>query len=466
MGSKTKNQKYLKPKSNTSLNLNWNHLSYLIFIISTLFFIIQRYMGPQWDFLVYVSNAKYLFDGGTYFEWCRSPMISVIMYLLSFVGWTLSEYFYLIFVSILFFVATGKFAEKWNLDKNLFYPLSMSFFVLFFGASNGTEILSVSFLLLFFAYIETILAGGFIALAFLSRYTVITLVPFLLLQRNIKKIFLSSLLFLLILSPWFLYNFYMTGNPLMSVIDSYSLNVKYRLEYMMHPQNINHFVQVVGLLAPLFIMGLYKSFRSLISKASSFKDIIVSGLKNVYYRDAVMFIFFIMTVYYYLGTPFKVERYLFNLIIPVTYFSVRYLSSFDSNKIKLFLYPIVTLNLIVALLILFVTIPYTTQFLSDDYLDIKDCRLISNAWAPLNYRDFVSEPAPNPTKLLENIDNGYMFLYFKSIGEPEYMLDSNYTKQLPIIREADKYIIFGTGVCLNRLDKYEHLYLRSIGVLP
>lgn len=440
-----------------------NYLSLAVLLVSTAYFMIQHSIGPQWDFLVYISNAKYLFDSGTYFEWYRSPLISVFMYLLSFLGWKCSEYLYFVFASALYFVSADLFSRKWKLDMNLFYPLSMSFFFLFYGASNGTEILSISFILLFFAYIEHTSSGLFIGLAFLSRYTVAPLLIFLVIQRNIKKMLISLSLFALSLSPWLLYNYYKTGNPLMSMIDSYSLNVKYRLEYMMHPPSVEHFVLVFGLLAPLFVIGVYRAFSGIRPGQISVRKIIGSGLKSTCFKDIVMLLMFAVSVYSYMGTPFKVERYLFNLVVPITYFSVRYLQSIDLVKARIISGSVVILNFIIAFLVLFYTSSSVNVFLSDDFADVKDCKIISNGWAPINYRGFVAEPVPSRThKLVEAIDDNYMFLYFKHVGEPEYMRNQTFSDRLPVIRDSKDYTLYGTGVCDRRLESYEFMYLDSL----
>ena len=55
--------------------------------------------------------------------------------------------------------------------------------------------------------------------------------------------------------------------------------------------------------------------------------------------------------------------------------------------------------------------------------------------------------------------NDYMLLYFKHVGEPEYMLNQTFSAGLPVIRDSKDYTLYGNGACDQRLESYEFMYL-------
>ena len=84
-----------------------NPLVTALFVLSTLFFLVQHYFDFGWDFAAYIINAKYLFYGGNYYEVYRAPLISVIMAPLLPLG-KASQYLYVFLVSSLFLYSTKK----------------------------------------------------------------------------------------------------------------------------------------------------------------------------------------------------------------------------------------------------------------------------------------------------------------------------------------------------------------------
>ena len=206
---------------------------YIIYLLITIFFIYQYSLGVGWDFITYILNAKYLFSNGIYFEWFRPPLTPFLIGVFSIFTWGLAPYTYIILVTTVHFFSSLKFADKFNLNKNLYYVLSLSPFLLINGLTEGTELLSLSLLQLFLAYYNRKGSSIFLSLAFLIRYPNIIFLPLILFKKNLKKILFDLFILILIMSPWLLYNYHFTGNALTSIVDSYALNVKFRLEYIL-----------------------------------------------------------------------------------------------------------------------------------------------------------------------------------------------------------------------------------------
>lgn len=196
----------------------------VLFIISTLFFLYQHSTGISWDFSVYVLNAKYLLDDGFYIEWSRAPLVPFIIGIFSVFGWRLAEYLYIVFVSRLFAFSSLKLARVCKIEPLTFYGLLVSPFVLNYGLSVGTELLFLSFLQLFVAYIHERNSAVFLSFAILTRYTDIPCIGLLLFKRCLREISIALFIIVLCISPWFLYNYYATGDPLTSMADAYALN--------------------------------------------------------------------------------------------------------------------------------------------------------------------------------------------------------------------------------------------------
>src|SRR3989344_795205 len=146
------------------------YLRYILFFLTTLFFVVQHYFYLNWDFIVYILNAKFLFSNGIYFEWPRPPLVPLLLGLFGIVKSRLAEYFFIIFVSFLHFYSSIKLAKKFGLDPTIYYIISVSPFLILQGMLVGTELLSLVLLQFFLAYYDKVGSSAFLALAFLTRY--------------------------------------------------------------------------------------------------------------------------------------------------------------------------------------------------------------------------------------------------------------------------------------------------------
>jgi hypothetical protein len=368
-----------------------NRILCTVLFISTIFFLLQHRFYLGWDFAAYAINARYFFYGGDYFEVYRAPMISMVMGILMLFG-PLAEYLYLVLVSVLFFYSTlvfsdacfDKYLNKFNISKEqtrvLFYLLLMTPFLLTFGLMEGTELLGLAFIQLFLSYLITgKLSGHFLGFAFLSRYNFLTFGIFLLFERDYKRILKNIGLFILTTIPWFIYNFIKWGNPLTSLVDSFYLNVFARQD-LIEPFKFSSLLYPINYLLPLFFVGLFAFFYFKCWKRRV--PLIMSGV-------ILILLWEIYTI------PFKITRYLFNLALPVAFFSFIGICFFNKkfNKFGKIL-----------LIILFLLFLVSTSCISyRHYLErnsgkifedsanaiidggFGECKVLSNYWVPINY---------------------------------------------------------------------------------
>lgn len=417
---------------------------YLIYFLITIFFIYQHTLGVGWDFASYILNAKYFFSDGNYFEWLRPPLTPLLIGIFSIFTWKLSPYFYIIFLTALHFYSSQVFARKFNINFNLYYIISLSPFFLINGLREGTEILSLSLLQLFLAYLNDKRAGIFLALSFLTRYPNIIFLPLILFKKNIKKILLDLIIFILILSPWLLYNYFSAGNALTSIADAYSLNIKFRLEYMDFNFNI----------LDIILFGNYLLVFSLLFFAKN--------IKNLNKKDFIVLIFLVLFLISYLKTPVKIFRYLFMILIPLTYFSAKYLEKLK-NKFK-----IAFILLIISIIIFIFSFNFNYD-LNNFNLEtqaknsLDNCSLMSNRWVPMNYIGVTTLPAPRKELLQYYIDKEERILIFYKSDEPEYSSDIEFLEKFNVIKKTDSYILLGNEQkCSKPLEKFELNYLNSL----
>jgi len=445
--------------------LNENKVIIFLFIFSTLLFLCQRSINFSWDFCSYILNSKYWFAHSNYFEPFRPPLMSFIIAIFSFFGWKSSEYFYTIAVSFLFMISSVKLAESLKLNKNIFYLLSLNPYILITGMVNGTELLSLSFLELFIAYlIKNKNSGIFLGLASLSRYTCISFFPLLLFHRKIKSIIKNFILFVIPFIPWFIYNYIKFGNMFMGIADSYANNIYFR-SYIHQDINYMHIIYVVNFFLPFFLFGLiftlFKIFKSL--KDNSFiynwKKFIE---KNI--ADILMILILIFSLYGYFKIPIKTSRYLFNMILPTVYFSIIGINSIKIKKLnfkRLAVIIIIILNLFLIFQYFTVQNHYKKKMYVDaleniNEMGIRDnCSFMSNSWVFLNYLGRKTSIFPRKQLVPYYINEGHYMLFFNHVLEPSYVHNETFMSRFPIIFKNKDYILIGNNNCteIMKLDR-------------
>lgn len=441
---------------------NKNPLVALLFIATTSFFIYQHWSGAQWDFQAYSLNAQYLFGNGSYFEWCRPPLPSVLMGLGNFfvLPAGVAEYLYIIFVSALFLYSCLEFARRFRFNQTTFYALMLNPFLILVGLSVGTELLSLSLLMLLISFIFSDrdalkIKSGFVAgLIFLTRYMA---APYSLLiffskkaRREPQVLFIFFLTIFLATTPWLAYNYVSTGHALTSLADSQAMNVKYRSDYIFQNPSLLDFLVVGNLLIPFFILGVLRTRRD----------------EKFWALAAV----FALTTLMYVLVPVKTPRYLFNLVLPFAYFAYFALEDFESK------HHIKPSCVFAAFAILSVILFAFQEYSSQDqvlvngeitpanygFYDVglpKDCMISSNEWVPLNYVGYISVPNPRREEIGNYLDKGYQIVIFYNQSEPEYSSNITFLKSFPVIKNGRDYIVLGNSSLCIKSGKVRLNYL-------
>ncbi|MBD3388659.1 MAG: hypothetical protein GF416_06285 [Candidatus Altiarchaeales archaeon] len=408
-----------------------------LFSISTAFFLYQHMIGLSWDFSVYVLNARYMFGGGHYMEWLRAPLMPFLLFTLSFAGYRLGEYLYIVLASMLFAVASVKFAGKAGLDGNIFYALMLSPYVLNWGLLAGTELLTLSLLMLALTYLKTWRSCVFFGLGVLARYTTVSYLVLLAYKRNVKDVILCLAVLVLVFTPWMAYNKALKGHPLYSVGDSMFFNMVYRRQYATE-FSLWHVAGVIGAYLPFMAYGLCACLR-----------------RRLPGYEGLVLAFMILALISYWRIPVKEIRHLFNLSLPAAYFTAVALKRLEpSVGRELVLASIVLLNFSMGTLT-FESIGLWPGFYEGAEAVRGDCMVMSNMWPQLNYLGVRAETYPERVEVRAEIGEGKRIILYKygPESEPEYMHDVDFMGGLPTIDETYSYVILGEiGRCAPQED--------------
>jgi len=438
-------------KFNLKEHIKRHYLAFSLYLFITVYFLFQHFTLLSWDFSAYVLNARYLFYNGSYFELYRAPLTSIFLAIFMILG-KLGEYIFIFFVSTLFYIGMYKlsriiaerFFEKKFSDGYvffLFYFLSLGSFVFMYGTLVGTELLSLAFFILFLVnYLENKSSGHYLALAFLTRYNFIFFLPLLLIRKDIKKIIKDFVLFFIVSFPWFLWNFINYGNWFSSVIDSYFLNV-YSRQHLIEAFNWLYLLHVFSWRLPLFIIGLIIA-TSLLMKNKNQK----SG------RIIVIFLLVFCIIFYdSYNIPFKVERYLFGLILPISFFSLLgLLWLIKKFRISKKLMILICFVYFITLFSIHIGIteknlgdrdlyPNTAKIIYDQ--EIANCMIRSPIWVPVSY--YTENVYFLDVTISDAVKRGDIVLIFKGIAT----FDDNFTRSefenYKPFYEDDKILLFG-----------------------
>ncbi|MFW6283288.1 MAG: hypothetical protein ACOC1P_04525 [Minisyncoccales bacterium] len=435
-----------------------NKICFGLFLIATLFFILQHYFDLAWDFASYVLNAKYLFWGGSYFEVYRAPLISLILGPLLVFG-KFAEYLFILLISGLFFYSVINLSDalylryfhKYRVKKEflriLFVFFCLNPFVLIHGLLTGTELLGISFFILFLvSFIKGKISGHWLALAVLSRYNFLIFLPFLFFNKDWKKILKNIGLFIAFLFPWLLFNFLKYGNWFTSILDSYHLNVLSR-ESLTEAFQLSQLLPVFNWFIIFFVLGMAVVIWKIFKKYP---------LKSFKY-EILFLVIGLLFFYDFYTTPYKIIRYTFNLFLPIAFFCVLGIAFFSNKikkrenleKIKNILMITLILGFTISLIFL-VNIGKNNYYSHDIYLnaqnDLKDlglenCTVLSPHWAPLNY--YNENSVLLASEMEEAISERNVIVIFKGMSTKDDTFDHDDLENYPIILEKGNYYIFG-----------------------
>jgi len=450
-----------------------NKFLFLLFILSTSFFIFQHYKLLTWDFSAYVLNAKYLFYNGSYFELLRPPLVPVILGIFLFLG-KISEYIFIVIVSTLFFYSSVYLSDvlfknasvRKEVSRFFFYLFLLSVYVLSYGLKEGTELISLSFLMFFVAFVlRKKISGYLLGFGVLCRYNLIMFTPFLFFYKNYKKILINIGLFALVLFPWFLFNYLNYGNFMASIIDSITLNILNR-GYLFEAFTFYPLLEIILWLLPLFLIGLVLGVISIVKRN-----------KNKY-QNIVFFLLLIFILYDFITNPQKKVRFLFNFVLPVAYFS-SYSFLFFISKLKE-KYNNIEFKLIILFFVIFAFTVLVLAFsiprgndvfyrASEDInkLGLEGCEILSPHWVPVAYYTQNVYPFYDlPIK--EMVEENKTVLIFKNLGSIDFTnIDLTEHREL-VFYENNDYVFFSRGseVCSKKYvyDKsyVDYLFCPSI----
>jgi hypothetical protein len=387
-------------------------------------------------------NAQHFFYGGEYFETVRPPLVPLL--LAPFIPFgVVGEYIYIALVSILFFYAIISLADYFfdqEDRKYIFYFFCLSGYALVYSFMSGSELLALSLFSLFaLNLMKGQISGHYLALAFLTRYTFLPFVPFLLLSKNWKKIALNLLLFGLIVSPWLVYNYSVLGHPFASMIDSYTLNIKNR-QYMTQPFSLIPVVELVGWFAPFFLLGVGVSLLHLLENPT-----ITNRMKGTVFFLIVL----ALVLFQFSGIPYKQPRYLFVLILPVAFFASAGFHWLPAWR-KYLHYPLLLSFLVTVGYHSFLM--YENRTFDDRFytaaqkvkeLQLQDRQILTPYWVQMRYLAGVGNPIKEDIGAA--IQKGKLVLIFKGKNygtlDDKFFLDE--LNQYPTVTETSEYVILG-----------------------
>lgn len=422
-----------------------HRLAVSFYILSTFLMLFQHSMGWNWDFAVYSMNGEAFFHGGIYLEWLRPPLASFIMgFFQFFVSRRISEYLFILTVSILFFYSSKEVAETYNMDLNHLYPLTLTPAAILFATSHGTEMLGLSFAMLLFSDIKNYRGGLWLSLAFLSRYTYGILMPLVLLQRDWRKMLKTLAALTIPVSIWLFFNWIKTGNPLTSILNYLALNVLFRtISETLPLENL----VLIALPSILMVLAFYRESVRRRVEFTSISKIFLTG-------------FTALNLFIYFSSNLKPLRYLYPLVLPVGFVSAKITESADYRNL---IYIFAVLNLVLGgAAVLERGIGHSEPF--QDVSSRVNCMTESNSWAMINYAGTPSRPplevsatesSLNVNNSLERARNGYRIIDFgdKIFGELEE------SKRPPLIEERYNYKIYGYSDRCAEPEKVKTTYL-------
>jgi hypothetical protein len=425
--------------------------SAILILFVSLFMVYQHTTGLSWDFTVYLSGAEWFAGQGIYLEIGRPPLSSLIMASLIPFGSLASEYLYILTCSIISAGSALLLCRKYDISPIFAVFLVLNPFFLNMGTSVGTEALAMSTLLLAIYFFPGPLGGVFFGLSFLSRYPMsifVIIFPLIADFRKPKRWLKQMLLFafgaFVIISPWLAWNYITTGDPLFSIMDSYTQNVTARAYFDIQP-SLQHYFFVSNLLTPLFIFGLIFSFKKL-NKTT-----------------AIFLLIFLANTISYVNTPHKEPRYLF-FILP----SVAYFSALISDRLGKRFTTVLALLCVLSSLIFFRPLtPYGTMGGIVGFLQTKDCALYSNFWPFFNYFDIPTEPPPAEWAVDPYLAEGRLIAVHKRTNEQAFLLEPEFIASHNILYNDTHFYLFGNGRCYPSPESYIYSYrwlLASYGI--
>ncbi|MFH1055123.1 MAG: hypothetical protein V1744_03390 [Candidatus Altiarchaeota archaeon] len=371
-----------------------------------------------------------------------------MLFLFSFGGYKLGEYLYILLVSGLFAYACVGFAEKTGFNKEVFYALMLSSFVVNFAFIAGTELLTLTLLMFVVTYLQERKSAIVVGLSILSRYAAIPYLALLLFRKRFREVLIGLALVFVLFIPWFCYNWVVRDHPFYSMVASYFLNMVYKSGSFAGP-TLDNVAPSLLVYLPLVVLGIYLTWR-----------------RGIGELDKVVFAFTALTLLSYSTMPVKELRYLYNLALPIGYFSCTGIQNLIGNpskaKVLLSVALFTALNYTATASYVSLTMPvgfYESLGMVDD-----GCMVMSNVWPQLNYVGVPAQPYPERGDAQKRIAEGGRIILYRSedFPKPDYMYDRDFILTTPLIEENEYFILLGnrslcapqTNVDKSSIDYY------------
>lgn len=422
-------------EKNRALSIYW--------VLLTGILLYQHSLGWNWDFLVYLMNGEYIFHGGQFMEWLRPPVAPVAMGLLQFIfSRPASGYVFILLSSAIFLYSLKKFSESEGLDLLTLAVLVSTPAFIALSTREGTEMLSLAFILLFLADLDKAKSGIWLGLSIFTRWTHAAMMPVVLLQESREKILKTGLFAAAVSVPWMIYSQAVAGDLLASPVSFIALNILLRGEST--PVAPLHLVVMTVPAVLLLASVFYKK---------SVREKTVSAVKENRTSWAMIYIGAVTVSIYFLSDITHL-RYLYPLVVPVAFFGAKALKDTGLEKL---IYGFMAVNLVFGALMATGS-GYESPRPYQEAAENIDCMVESDSWAPLNYAGLNAESPVNSKVTGERIRDGWRVLDFTGevVNSPEEKAAGE------MIRDTGSYKVYGIpGRCAEpenvdgtRIDEY------------
>ena len=415
------------------------------FLSLSVFSSLVFYFLMNWDMIVRILNAKHMFDNGYYYEPMRAVLESFMIGLFSFISSVYAVYVFIFFVSAVFFVSVWYFSRAFKLDFAFLFMFLLSPFVLFYGIKNGSDLLVISFLILYIAMImrdKPVLSGVFLALAFMSKSYALLFSPLLLFflwgkkKQSILKLFISLAAVIASLIPYFIYNLLEYGNLFYSLGLSY-LYLHIFSSYVSLSLSLAHFESIplegfAEIIFPLaLLVALYlRNKKYLLSRIKTYK---------LEYSMTAAAVFLSFMVYFSVSNLMQATGLsIFRFALPMSVFLYIMSFSFLTKKDMKFIYIIFAASLLIGVFILYISslsafhISYAKSAVAVfNSVYSGKCTVSSNEWV---YLDYLGLDAVPPLSSYSNYSGA--ILNFGGVNT-----------SVPLVKKVGNIYLYGYNSC-------------------
>lgn len=420
--------KYSKQILNDFFVLHWRSL--LVLLVSTGLMLFQHSQGWNWDLNVYSMNGEYLFHSGSYIEWQRPIVVPTILGLLQFFfNRGVSEYLFVALSNIFFYWAAFRSSKSFNLGFEKFYILLMSPMAIFIGNFHGSEMLSLSLVMLFFSEIYRSSSGLWMSLAFLTRNTNFIVIPFALIDSDWKRVIRKFGIAAVPVSIWLIFNWTLLGDPFSPIANRIAINFyENPFNFPIKPLS---FLKVSGLSSVIITAYLIREKPSL-------------SLERLEKIDLMLLAFSSYIIAKYLLVDLRQTRFLYPLVFTSAFFAVKAFDNLDLDFKWMNIFMI--LNLVSAgFLVIDTPVSKSDGFKrASDYID--GCRAESDVWPQMAYAGAPATKPLEPNLTEYRISNGWRAVFF---NPDRYFENTSIRANLPIIEENPSYVVYGNESCLE-----------------